>query len=96
MALAHGFVDSGGGGVGDRDVGDGRGETRLLEVAGVWGLGVLAGKKKEKGCGGLTCFINKTGCWIGFGGGLGNGPRGVIRWAGVVVCWIRFCCFGLI
>ena len=47
LALAHGFVDSGGGGVGDRDVGDGRGETRLLEVAGVWGLGVLAGKKKD-------------------------------------------------
>ena len=49
MALAHGFVDSGSGGVGDRDVGDGRGETRLLEVASVWGLGVLAGKKKGWG-----------------------------------------------
>lgn len=49
MALAHGFVDSGGGGVGDRDVGDGRGETRLLEVVGVWGLGVLARKKKGWG-----------------------------------------------
>ena len=46
--VIHG-VDLWSSGVGDRDVGDGRGETRLLEVAGGWGLGVLAGKKKGWG-----------------------------------------------
>lgn len=40
-------VDLWSSGVGDRDVGDGRGETRLLEVAGVWGLGAGCGR-----CGG--------------------------------------------